>query len=82
MARTEKVRYAHIGHEEMTGYSLFQFSIKIQFDWGCDMPSVPSGPDRSLQSDGLVKFGNLGKVDGTLQRLDCLTQMQKDCRCC
>ena len=37
------------------------------------MPSMPSGSDRPVQSDDLVKLGNFGKVDGTLQGLNCST---------
>ena len=41
------------------------------------MPSLPSSPDCSVQADDLMKFGNLGKVDGMLHGPDCLMQMKQ-----
>ena len=52
-------------------------SVDIQLHWWYDMPSLPSSPDCSVQADDLMKFGNLGKVDGMLHGPDCLMQMKQ-----
>ena len=46
------------------------------------MPALPSSLDGSVQSNDLMKFCNLGKVDGMLHGLDCLTQTEQDRWCC